>query len=314
MRLRLLIPVTALLTLAGCDSGTKPPVAPAAKPAAQNGTAVPGSSTLTFPPGAPLPAQPNAVADAAAPAGTVQPQVQTAANCCCVPATKPVCPPAAAPEPRVTPERVVHREPAPRPRPHRYARRPEPKPHRAPPRYNAYVEERRVERDYARPPQGYVAREERHEERVEERYEERGYAGGYRPAPPPAYVAPRPPVVAHGGQTYERYEERGYGYRPAPPAYAPPAYVPRPAPPVYVAPRPAPPVYVAPPPPRVIYGQAERRESYSERESYAQHSEAYVSGGHSASVGCGGCRASVGAAGRDQNGFLTWPGKVPARP
>ncbi|WP_340644501.1 hypothetical protein [Phenylobacterium sp.] len=71
---------------------------------------------------------------------------------------------------------------------------------------------------------------------------------------------------------------------------------------------------------------AEAHETYGER--YAEQSEGYGSGDHryaggyearggyeqrGGGRGCGGC-APREAAGRDRNGFLTWPGKVPARP
>lgn len=86
-------------------------------------------------------------------------------------------------------------------------------------------------------------------------------------------------------------------------------------------------------PDRRIQGRVvsiEERETSSER--YSEQSEGYSSGsrryagGYEArggyeergydgrgGRGCGGC-APREAAGRDRNGFLTWPGKVPARP
>ena len=83
-------------------------------------------------------------------------------------------------------------------------------------------------------------------------------------------------------------------------------------------------------PDRRIEGRVEDRETFSER--YSEQSEGYGGrryaggyehhGGHRARGGydigggerdCGDC-APREAAGRDRNGFLTWPGKVPARP
>ena len=63
-------------------------------------------------------------------------------------------------------------------------------------------------------------------------------------------------------------------------------------------------------------------ERYSEQsEGYSSDSRRYAGGyeqrggydGRGVGRGCGGC-APRQAAGRDRNGFLTWPGKVPARP
>ena len=82
-------------------------------------------------------------------------------------------------------------------------------------------------------------------------------------------------------------------------------------------------------PDRRIHGRVmsvEARETSSEY--YSEQSEAYGSGGRRYAGGyeerggyahrgggrdCGGCGPRE-AAGRDRNGFLTWPGKVPARP
>ena len=86
-------------------------------------------------------------------------------------------------------------------------------------------------------------------------------------------------------------------------------------------------------PDRRLHGRVmsvEARETSSEHysEQYSEQSEAYSSGGRryaggyeerggydsrGGGRGCGGCGPRE-AAGRDRNGFLTWPGKVPARP
>lgn len=102
---------------------------------------------------------------------------------------------------------------------------------------------------------------------------EREYARVEQPAPPPP-----PPPRAQGRVVQEEIYESFRSY-PAPPAYAPPpppppmAYYPPPPPPrVYMPPPPPPPVYYPPPPPS------------------------------------GPC-CTYPAAGRDANGFLTWPGK-----
>ena len=86
--------------------------------------------------------------------------------------------------------------------------------------------------------------------------------------------------------------------------------------------------YVEVPDRRIHGGVMSVDERETSGEYYSEQSEAYSSGGRRYAAGyeqrggydsrgdgrdCGGC-APREAAGRDRNGFLTWPGKVPARP
>lgn len=143
----------------------------------------------------------------------------------------------------------------------------------------------------------------------------------HRPAAP--HRAARPAVrrvaYARHGQVEREYGEvREYAYAQQQRSYAAPAYD----------------GYVDVPD-RRIQGRVvsvEEQETSSER--YSEQSEAYSSGSRryaggyeqrggyderggydsrGEGRGCGGC-APREAAGRDRNGFLTWPGKVPARP
>lgn len=72
-------------------------------------------------------------------------------------------------------------------------------------------------------------------------------------------------------------------------------------------------------PERRVYARVEADSRYSESERYSERvSQTYAASGggyayaQGASVDCG-CEAGP-AAGRDHNGFLTWPGKSAARP
>lgn len=63
-----------------------------------------------------------------------------------------------------------------------------------------------------------------------------------------------------------------------------------------------------------VYGERSRSESYSESETHRSYSSGGAVYESRSSVRGPCCVASPGAAGLDGNGFLTWPGKVPARP
>lgn len=136
-------------------------------------------------------------------------------------------------------------------------------------------------------------------DRYDRERETRGYGSGEWiedeiPPPPPPPAAERryapPPDRYSGGRGYEREWGGAYGDERRGGAYAGSRSY------GYESGRTA----------GGVYGERRRYESYSETESHRVLGEPERRGP------C--CVASPGAAGFDGNGFLTWPGKVPAQP
>jgi hypothetical protein len=153
-------------------------------------------------------------------------------------------------------------------------------------RRHSYHYERRDEGRYDDRRSGYEERGGRYEDR-RNGYEDR--RAWREPAPPP----PPPPADRYGPEREQRWEdgrsyEGGAAYNEGYSSHDD-----------YVRREP-------PPPPAARHG-------YSERRAYEQRSESsssYESRSESRGGPC--CRSE--AAGFDAHGFLTWPGKVPARP
>lgn len=237
----------------------------------------------------PLPTKVTTPIQPAAPEAAATPATATAA---CPPQPALVCPPAAAKPGKVKAQRIVHR------RAHsQKAHRPKTYAKAAPPRepglypYKRYHGET-MQRDYAERDGG--SRREHHHRHgggYEDGYKE-GYEAGYAAREVDHYHAyGNSGAVEHYAQPGERrFDDRysaggGYERYERHDSYS--------------------------------SGQAETH-GYAERSrgrSSSSYSESYSEGGgyrqETWSSGCCG-PATTGAAGRDRNGFLAWPGKVPA--
>jgi hypothetical protein len=279
MRLRFLLPTVALLTLSACDAApSRPKTSTVSVPVA----------AANCPAAAPAPACPTIAKAKVASAKAAHPR----------------------PAPKVTPVRrvVPHARPAAPVVVREYVRV-------APHHHGRFHQEREYAaappppRDYARVPQPDRDSDawRQHQAYLEQR--DHGYA---RPDESDRYAYSD---HAYGERRhYEEHAERRYDERPLPPR----TYAPQPR--VYAPPPPLPRPYV-----QQGGGYSQHSEGYSSQSS--QHG-AYVERGYSEGYSeqggaryvqrpeppCNCAPAQPQAAGRDRYGFLTWPGKVPARP
>lgn len=166
---------------------------------------------------------------------------------------------------------------------------------------------------YVAAPREYAPVRHRDYARVEREVEVHEYAKVEAPRyvapPPPVVQAPPPPPPRAQTRVEEEHVYETYRSYPPPPPQ-PRYYAPPPRPPVYVAPPPV--VYAPPPPPPRYYAPPPRVYAPPPQVYYAPPPPpVYVAPPQPVYVQApprGPC-CTYPAAGRDANGFLTWPGK-----
>jgi len=271
MRLRSILPLAAFLALAACnDAAVRPKIA--SKEAVQTPVTTPAT-----------PPQQQAAAG-------------STANCCACPqpATLQACPPAKASAPKMAPERpaparVVKAKHRPQKAVRQHVERRYARVER--PAYATTVERNeyaRVERPVRVEPHQYAQRDYAREDFERREFERREFERRdlerrdfeRREFERRDYERRQQQRIEE-----ERRIEREYAWREEQRVYRAP-----------------------PPPPPRVYERVQREERYESSSRYSERGGDYSSAGYPTNVTAGGCCVRP-AAGRDQAGFLTWPGK-----